>query len=224
MNEPLRQQIKRLADRIDQMSLRERGLIFLGVLATLYIVASSVVLSPLIRQARQQEQALIAKREQVARIEEQIQQTIEAHTRDVDAENQARIKVLRERLAQRDPALAGASRGLVQPTDMVELVEQMLLRNRALQVIRVENLPAEPLDTPAAGSKAGAPAASIYRHGMRIELRGRYVDIVNYLHELESLPWKMFWGKFTLVAEDYPNSRVTLVIYTLSLRPGWMGT
>nr|NIO43188.1 hypothetical protein [Burkholderiales bacterium] len=52
---------------------------------------------------------------------------------------------------------------------------------------------------------------------------GRYLDIVDYLKTLEALPWKMFWGEAKLETEKYPRSRFTLVVYTLSLREGWIG-
>lgn len=226
MNDMLRQRYTQLAERHDAMTLRERGLIFFSVMAVLYFFSNSLVLTPIFKYNQQQEQILSTRHTQVKKLEEQIQQALNGDKNDVAAEQQRRLQALRDQLAQHDPALAGANRSLVSPTEMVELVEQILLRNRALQVIHFENLPPELLETSTPGSvTAGAAAAAgIFRHGMQIELRGRYVDIVHYLHELESLPWKMYWGRFALSAEDYPNSRMTLVIYTLSLRPGWVGT
>ena len=226
MNDTLRQRFAQLTERIDQMPLRERGLIFLSVMATFYFLANSLVLTPISKHQQTQEQALTARRDQVQQLEKQIQHALNADKNDVDTGQELRLKTLRRQLAQHDPAQDGANRNLVPPTEMVELVEQILLRNRSLQVLHIENLPPELLDaSPGGASPSGASAAAgIFRHGMQIELRGRYVDIVNYLHELETLPWKMYWGRFTLTAEDYPNSRMSLVIYTLSPRSGWIGT
>ena len=225
MSDALRQRFTHLAERIDMMTLRERGLIFFSLMAILFFLSNSLVLTPLFKHNQQHEQALSARHAQVKQLEEQIQVALDSDKNNVDAEQNLRIKNLREQLAQNDPVQAGAIRNLVPPTQMVELVEQILSRNRNLQVIHVENLPPELLDAPAIKTLAApVPDSGIFRHGMQIELRGRYMDIVNYLRELESLRWKMYWGRFTLVAEDYPNSRITLVIYTLSLRSGWMGT
>jgi MSHA biogenesis protein MshJ len=58
---------------------------------------------------------------------------------------------------------------------------------------------------------------------MRVELKGRYFDIVEYLKALEGLPWKVFWGEVSLESDKYPISKVSLVIYTLSRYPGWIG-
>ena len=63
----------------------------------------------------------------------------------------------------------------------------------------------------------------VYKHGMRVELRGGYMDILRYLKSLEALPWKVFWGQAVLKTEKYPDSRLDLLIYTLSTHEGWIG-
>lgn len=225
MNGTLNPRIAQLAERIDMMTLRERALIFFSLMAVLFLAANSLVLTPIFKHNRQQEQALSARILQVQQLDEQMQEVLKTDKNDADAEQNARLKSLRNQLAG-DSAQSATHRNLILPTEMVTLVEQMLSRNHALQIIHVENLPPELLDPPPAGktTTADTPATGIFRHGMQIELRGRYIDIVNYLRELEALPWKIYWGRFTLTTEDYPNSRMTLVIYTLSLQSGWVGT
>jgi MSHA biogenesis protein MshJ len=58
---------------------------------------------------------------------------------------------------------------------------------------------------------------------MNIEIKGGYLDILRYLKSLEALPWKVFWGKVTLKTEKYPDSRASVLIYTLSTREAWIG-
>ena len=107
------------------------------------------------------------------------------------------------------------------------MVREVLAKNRTLQVVKLENLPAEPLDE---AKNAATPttqpvkndAARVYRHGMRIELRGQYLDIVRYLRALEAMQSKVFWGEVQFQSEVYPVSRVTLVIYTISLNQAWL--
>jgi MSHA biogenesis protein MshJ len=222
----LRKSVQQLAERIDALSLRERGIIFITLLVLLYFAASSLVFGPLRTRQQQLESELKTRLEQVAAINAQVQKSARDATRDPDKENAERLKVLRERIAQVDPQLAGVTQGLVSPRDMARLVEQVLTRNRNLQVIKVESLAPAPLDGQPAGKEAAAPAAAdrgVYKHGMRIEVRGRYTDLVRYLRALEALPWKVFWGRATLELEEQPTSRLTLVIYTLSLHQGWIG-
>jgi MSHA biogenesis protein MshJ len=62
----------------------------------------------------------------------------------------------------------------------------------------------------------------LYRHGVELTVRGSYLDMVDYMQALETLPTQLFWGKAQLDAEDYPNVRLTLTLYTLSLDQKWM--
>lgn len=66
------------------------------------------------------------------------------------------------------------------------------------------------------------PRELLYRHGVEIVLQGGYLDMVNYMAALEALPVQLFWGKAKLDAQQYPNSRLTLTLYTLSLDSKWM--
>lgn len=79
---------------------------------------------------------------------------------------------------------------------------------------------------PAQSGQAAQPTTKprelLYRHGVEIVLQGSYLDMVTYMDALEALPVQLFWGKASLDAEQYPNSRLTLTLYTLSLDQKWM--
>lgn len=221
-------QIKMLGDRMDDMALRERGLIFVGLLVVLYVVATNFLFTPL-----QTEQATLKKRlqsthSQTQRLETQLQAILEQSASDPDKVNRAKLEALQEKLGTIDASLAETTAGLVSPQEMTKLVEQILKKNRRLKLVKVENLPPSPLGAQTEDDEEGPVAAEqsdqvVYQHGMRIQLQGRYVDFVKYLEALEALPWKVFWGQAALATDDYPVSTLTLVLYTLSLREGWIG-
>jgi len=235
-------QLKKYQDWFNQRTPRERGMI---VAASLVVVAfglySLLVVPQRTEQARLQEQTKALK-EQTEALRKQAADIQKTYGQNEGEGGQAHIEALRKQLAAMDPALADVTQSLVSPKEMASLVEQVLRQNRALEVISVESLPVTPLIQPVTTAEAAAPAGQaadsgagqadtassvedggFYKHGMVIEVRGRYADIVSYLRALENLPWKVFWGQITLVAEGYPKSRVRLVIYTLSLNPKWIG-
>jgi MSHA biogenesis protein MshJ len=74
----------------------------------------------------------------------------------------------------------------------------------------------------AGATPTAKPRELLYRHGVEIVLQGSYLDMVNYMEALEALPSQLFWGKAKLDAGQYPNSRLTLTLYTLSLDAKWM--
>lgn len=221
----IRARIKKYTDRIDALSLRERGIIFIAILVVVYSVAVNMLFPPLNAEQDRLKKQLATKRTQVQAFEGQIQEALARSAEDPDAANRARLAGLEKQLQALDESLTSVTSRLVPPKEMAKVVEQILARNRRLEVVRVENLAAEPLRKVAAQPKRGAArpdggGAMVYRHGVRIEVKGNYLDVLDYLHQLENLPWKLFWGKISLKTEQYPVSRVVLHIYTLSTREG----
>ena len=220
------QQIKQLAARIDAMSLRERAIIFLVILAGLFMLANTVVFSSLRQEQKRLSQDVQTKLNELHAMSTQTQETLAQLALDPEALARARIAELKQTLTTQEASVANVVRGLVTPRDMPRLVQQILARNRGLQIVRVENLPAEPLYSnnaaPGAAPTDANAVAQLYKHGMRIELRGQYLDMVRYLRALEAMPAKVFWGKVYYAAETYPNSRLTLDIYTIGLNKVWL--
>lgn len=224
MIDALKARALELRDRVDAFSLRERAMIFIAVMVVLYLVAFNLVFGPLRAEQARMDAQLKAKRDQVQSIETQIQNLVGGPAQDVNGSNRAKLASLQQQLKELDAAMDQMTAGVVSPKEMAKLVERMLMQNRGLELVKLENLPPAPIaENKTDGNAAATADAQIYKHGMRIELRGSYFDIVTYLKALEALPWKVFWGEVTLETEKYPSSKVTLVIYTLSRYPGWIG-
>jgi MSHA biogenesis protein MshJ len=109
---------------------------------------------------------------------------------------------------------------------MTELVRGLLASQQGLRLVSLRNLPAESLSRPAGATSAAGDAAATDRgpflHPVEVVVEGDYPSIVNYLHELEKLPWRIHWQRLELLAGDYPSNRVRIVIGALSLSRDWM--
>lgn len=232
--------LQQLGERIDERSLRERALIFLALVGAIYVGASQVLFAPLGAEQQRLEQRLKSAREQAALFDRNIQ-TFLAKGGSTEAERRLRLQELHGELRALDNGTL--DKRLVPPREMAKLVAQLLQANARLRLLKIESLAPVALQAPTAGAKdaAGknaaaanpveskgkvAPATSadpIYRHGMRLQFDGEYRDIVNYLRALEAMPWRLYWGELALDVKQHPRTRVSLVIYTLSLREGWIG-
>jgi MSHA biogenesis protein MshJ len=221
--ENLQSQFKGLTDRIDAMSLRERALIFITLLVALYFIAVHVIFGPISLEKDRLQKQINQKREETRLMEVQVQGVLSAGAQGAHLAKQKKLAALQENLKNMDASLQQVTTGLVPPKEMARLVEQMLLKNRGLQVIKLESLPAVPLLENAGKSGGKTADGTVYKHGMRIEFKGGYMDTLRYLRSLEAMPWKVFWGQVALSAEKYPDSRVNLLIYTLSTDQGWIG-
>lgn len=224
----LRALYKKYAERIDNLSLRERGIIFVAVLVVVYGVAANLLFPPLYAEQARLKKQLTDKRAQIQAFDGQIQAALARSAHDPDAANRVKRDQLEAQLKALDASLAAVTSRLVSPREMARVIEQILLKNRRLELVRIESLAPMPLQpsngAAGPGEPAPAPAAGFhaYRHGMRLEIRGNYLDVLAYLKELEALPWKVFWGQISMKVGQYPTSHVTLEIYTLSTERGWI--
>lgn len=220
--------LRNWGERIDALNLRERALVFAGVLGVLLLLAINYVFPPLQAEQKRLDVDLKTKRDQTRLLYAQMEGAAHATQRNADADNRAHITELKAKLRSIEGDSAPGAQQLISPREMVRLVRDLLARNQALALVRLENLPATALADPAAAPNipaAAVPAAGqIYRHGLRIQVRGRYRDIARYVQAIEALPWRVFWGEVSLETKTYPMSELTLVLYTLSPNPEWIGT
>ncbi len=222
MMEPVRLAARRLGERVDALAVRERALIFVGTLVVLVAVTNSLLFGPLLAEQRRLERTVNERRTQVQALQTQVRTLSDSLARDPDAENRATLEALRTRIQATDEQLSRLVAGFVTPREMAKLIEQALVRDRGLEVMKVESLPPTAMIEEPKGE--APPEHMVYKHGVRIEMKGRYLDIVQYLRALEALPWKVFWGEIKLDSDKYPMSHVSVVIYTLSRHRGWIGT
>jgi MSHA biogenesis protein MshJ len=76
--------------------------------------------------------------------------------------------------------------------------------------------------TAAAGETVGSNKGPIFRHEVEIVVQANYLDLLDYMTELEKLPWRLYWGNVQLDVIDYPNATLTMTVFTLSLDPQWL--
>lgn len=219
----LRVRFNDLAERIDALSLRERGMMFVGVMGAMYFIAMNLVFAPLRAEHKRIETALRAKQHEVQVLNGQVQTLLGAPDKSGDARHRGRVAELEQELRALDQRLDKLAGGMVSPQQMAKLLEQVLGRSRGVQLVKMENLPKTLAMGETVSASSTALGAVVYKHGVRIQLRGSYFDLIEYLRALEAMPWKVSWGEVSLESEEYPMSKITLVVYTLSRHSGWIG-
>ncbi len=216
----------KLMAMFEALSRRERWMVLIGLLALVVAVMNAVLVEPVARRSRQMEQAIAMDRAQIHPIKLQLQVLDSTPIIDPDAATRQHLEELRTKLDQANARLSAMESRLVPPERMSGLLEDILKRNGQLQLVSLKTLPVVGAATGKPAEKnAGATNASdvpVYRHGVELTVRGRYLDLSQYLSSLEKLPWHMLWGKAALVADAYPNSTLTLTIYTFSLDQAWL--
>jgi MSHA biogenesis protein MshJ len=222
MNMAMPESIKRFGARIDAMTLRERTILFVSLLVALFLLADQVLFPGLRNQQRQLEKQVGDQLAQLNTINDQVARIVRENTEDPDVLLRERLVDLNKRYAELEVSSADITRGLVSPREMARLVHTLLRENSALQLVKAENLVAEAISLDGS-EKPAAGGTAVYRHGLRLQVRGRYADIARYLNTLERLSWRVMWGEVRLETRQYPATTATLTLYTLSLDKAWIG-
>ena len=220
-------------DRLDGMSLRERVMIFLMLAGVLVALSMTFVLDPLVAKQKQLSQKFAQSQAQTEAMEAQMRVLTEASKIDPDASNKARLALLEEQRKSAVDVLSGARQGLVSADRMVQLLQELLGQNSKLKLVGIKTLPVTSIledkpNTPATktadGDKNVSPlsALGLYRHGVEISVEGSYADLLAYMAALEHMPWRVHWSSASLATQDYPTSRLTLTLFTLSLDKTWL--
>ena len=220
--------------RYDALSLRERGIIALLIAVVMFSAVQLLVVDPLVAATARAQREMKDMQMQVQAQRTEIAVLRERNENDPNVELRAKLETLSRVNAELDERLQARMRGFIQPAQMARALEEVLSQDTRLSLYQVRSLAPQPLlDGPAGdGEEAvvvadpeGSPEAPpmLYRHGLEIEFRGSYMDTMAYLRALEKLPWEFYWDGVALEVEDYPQARVVITVYTLSLGEGWIG-
>lgn len=222
----MKQTWQKLAAKFDTLNLRERILVAVMINVALAAAINTVLLEPMARQQKKLAPVVAQQQSQAVAMDAQIKALRQTLRSDPDAAAKARLALLRRELDEIDISLGGVQKNLVAPDNMARLLEDMLNRNRNLRLVALKTLPLAPLverkEKEAADGKRPQQVQPVYKHGVEITLEGGYPDLLRYLTELEGLPWRMYWASADFRVEQYPQGRLILTVYTLSLDKTWL--
>lgn len=225
----MNQRMVALANKIDALSLRERAMVFAAAAAAIIFVVHSLMLGPLFEKEKALRMQIAEARNNISGIDGEISARLQGFTVDPDGPVRTRLAAVKADTDALGGKLRALEQGLVAPEKIAALLETILAANGKLTLVSMKTLAAapvaaaslNPVAVPAAGA-ASAPAALLYRHGVQLTVRGNYLDMVNYMRALETMPTRLFWGSAELEVEEYPDARLTLTLHTLSLDGKWM--
>lgn len=228
-----------LMDRIDALSLRERGAIFVAVLAVMFFIWDSYLMTDIKNSEHAIKAQLQQKQAERMALNVELQDLISNVQEDPNALNRKKLEMLRGELDKVKADVLKSTEQLVSPGRMAGILENVLAKTGGLDLLEVKGLGSTALlpvpgekggDKPAGGQvgeeSAGAGPGELsnaYKHGLRIVFNGSYMSTLEYVRKLEELNSGFLWDSLELRVEDYPESRVAITVYTLSLDDDWIG-
>jgi MSHA biogenesis protein MshJ len=202
--------------------LRERALLLVCLLVVLFFIWDALLLSPFeMRKKKALSQASQIRVELTDLTTRQL--LVEARKEnDPDQENRQLLEQLQGEISRTRKQLEESVVNLISPQEMPGLLKELLVSQRSLKLLSLENQPAESLQiSQLVAEKQLGPV--LYRHRLQLEVSGEYLAILAYLQQLEKLPRRLVWEELEIETQEYPLARVRLQVYTLSLSKGWIG-
>ncbi len=217
-----------LAARIDDRNRRERLLLALTAAVVILVVWNGLIRAPLAERRAAAVDSVARLQGEIASFEDSragIEEQIAALEEDSGTSPVERV---RRRLDALDEVLAERTARLISPDQMVRALRDVVNADAEVSLVRLRNAGAtpvitEPEDDPDAGEADGDGIPRVYRHDVELVVEGRYLALLAYLERLEGLEWQFQWEAITVETREYPVTRATVSLSTLSLAEDWIG-
>lgn len=200
-----------LAARIDALSLRERVILFVSLLACLMALADAAWLTPAQNRHKTVQQSFVTQSAEIARLRAELQaagKPVDQNqaVRESTAATEQEIAGVNDAI-QSQLALSGAGRAL-EP-----VLVQFLRRYNNLTLVGTNTLKEE-----SAGTAALPAVPGLTRQGLELRIAGPYLELLRFVQSLESALPHLRWGSVQIKAEQQP-AEMTLQVYVLGVTP-----
>lgn len=206
--------------RIDGMLLRERVMIFAAAAFVVIALTRTMLLNPILTKQKALSAQLTQQQEKMKTLQAQIQIALQARKDDEKSPLRARLVQLKEKLQMQDDSVQGSSGRMVEPNKIGKMLEQILDKNGKLQLVALETLPVGLVAAQPKNDKNSQ--RQVFKHSVKITLRGGYLDLLQYLAEVEKAQVQLYWSDVSLRVDKYPDAVLVLTLYTLSLDKVWL--
>ncbi len=204
----MKQHWQRIAARIDEMTLRQRAMLFATASMVVVVFAHVGLIEPLLLRQKTLIDRSTRDQSQLAAVRAQIEGLLKEEQGDTKDPQQVAVRELEARLADLEKSVAARKGAFVAPHRLPELLKNLLGPGRPLKLESLRTVPAVQVQS----------GAELYRHGLELTLRGSYFELMQYLNDLEKMPARLLWGGVDLQVEQYPEVRLTLQVHTLSTK------
>lgn len=235
------EQLQTVSHKWIALSQRERWMIFGAGLFAVVGLMDTFLLEPQRAQLAATQQEIVKIQNDTATLTEQMT-TIANQAAPQPASNafQHEIDETKQKITSQAADLVKVSSYMVPPQEMVALLKKLLQKHTDVQVAEMQTLPVvdfiekqrKQLQTqsdPAAGNSAPVNAEEVwknvphvYQHAVKVRLKGKYFALMAYAQSLKAIGQTLAWENAELKA-DYPESELTVQVYTLSGENAWLG-
>lgn len=195
----------------EDYSLRERMAITFGCSLAFVLILLFTLWIPkvetIIDLYQQQQRAIAQEQASKAAIVELENRS----KRDINAPYRKQLTDLQARVSEQEATIEDLTSSLILPNRMTQVFSE-LLDERYLKIIKLKNLEAKPIEL----DDQNTESSVLFKHGLSLRLQGQYLSTMDYIKQIESQPWKLYWESLDFDMEKYPNGTLNLKVHSIS--------
>jgi MSHA biogenesis protein MshJ len=195
---------QRFAAQIDQMSLRQRALLFVTASLVIVLAAYVTLIDPILAKQKRLIDQVNRDQSQLVAVRGQHESLLKDTQGAKPDPEQAGLSALESKIAELEKNLGARKGNLVAPSRLPALLRDLLGKGRQLKLESLKVLP------------AAAVSGELYRQGVEVGVRGSYFELLGYLSDLEKPPSQLLWGGAELQTDRYPEVRLSFEVHTLT--------
>lgn len=215
----MKARLSALREKIDALSLRERALLILTLLAALGGLWYGLLYRPLVTTVQRDTRQMRQVQRQFETTSARVQSLLARVRKPPNEVARGELARVRAEIKVADRRLQRLTVGLIPPGRMAGVLRALLATDGHLRLLRMVSLPSEPLIKPVKGEKP----VPIYAHGLELEFQGSFGSVRAYLKRIQKQHWHLYWDRLDLHAQGYPRLSATLRVHTLGLSRAWLG-
>ncbi len=216
--------------KFQALTVRERLMAVLAMLAALYFLANAALLGPQGKQNQALQQQIEQQKTELTAFTKMLSELSSNQQVDPLTQQRAERDELRLQVLQAQSVIGQTTTG----TQLSEVIRAMIVATPDLTLVLLKTLPAEPFfkavsatpakpapnaqAKPAPNAQANLAALTLFKHGIEVTVKGNYPALIAYLQSLQRSPNPVFWANVSLDVTTYPEATLKITVYTLSER------
>lgn len=201
----------RFQKSFNQLELRERKLILITTVVVLLAIFVLLIWQPMFIKWQSSAKSSGSFMQQANAAKNAIASLKENAIRDVNKPYEEKITALQARLKKQQKKIDTITSALVSPKNMPEVFSKLLNRND-LTLESVSNEDAQPVNI----STNEKEDSLLFKHGLLLEMKGQFLSGLNYIKQMETQDWQLYWDELNYTSHKYPQGVLTLKVHTLS--------
>ena len=213
---PIVEMVLKLKAMLDKMNMRERLLVVVTALLVIGTAWYVGLMEPLLKDIKRSRAEIDTVQKSIEEVNQNLEvQALQASSGAIGYREQ--YTLVQRRLDELKDQLGSYTAELIGPGEMARVLQGMLREQDNLQLIQIRNLTPEQLVARDGGKTI------FFKHGLELEFEGSFFACLEYLEQIESLPWRFYWQVLDIEVLEYPRNRIRLQVSTLSPYEEWIG-